>query len=123
MDGLIDEAMRASAGDPAVTEEIVRAGILVGAVIGLIIFGLEAMFLWFGWNGRNWARIVLWVLGGIGVAFGLVGLAGGAGESGFLTSLGLFQLVLTAVGIVFLALKPANDWYRYETWRRTAGQH
>jgi hypothetical protein len=112
----------ATTSDPAVTEDIVRSGIVVGAVIGLMLVGLEVLFLWFAWKGANWARIVLWVLGGISVLFGLAGLAAGSTEStGFLTSLGWFQLLLTAAGLVLLALKPSNDWYRFRGWQRANG--
>ena len=95
----------------------------------MIIYALFAMFIWFAWNGRNWARIVLWVLGGISVAFGLIGFAtaaGGAGaaiaQNGFVTALGVFGLLLTIAGIVLLAMKPANEWYRYRGWLRATGQ-
>ncbi|SFF56498.1 hypothetical protein [Blastococcus tunisiensis] len=124
LDGLIEETLRQST-DPAITEDLARTGILIGVVITLIILGLQALFIWFAWQGRNWARIVIWVLGGISVVFGLVGLAAGTGgqaTSGFATSLGWFQLILTAVGIVALALKPSNDWYRFRGWQRANGQ-
>lgn len=124
LDGLIDQTLREST-DPALSEEIIRTGLVVGVVIGLILVALEVLFLWFAWKGFNWARIVIWVLGGISVAFGLVGLAaggGGAQASGFTTSLGWFQLLLTAAGIVLLALKPSNEWYRFRSWQRATGQ-
>ncbi len=119
---LIDQTLETST-DPALTEDVIRSGIVIGAVIGLIIVGVQVLFLWFAWKGHNWARIVLWVLGGISVLFGLVGLAaGGTATTGFLTSLGLFQLLLTAVGLVLLALKPSNDWYRFRRWQRASGR-
>ena len=34
---------------------------------------LHALFIWFAWRGRNWARIVLWVLGGLAVLAGFGG--------------------------------------------------
>jgi hypothetical protein len=109
--------------DPAVTEDVIRSGIVIGAVVGLILVGLEVLFLWFAWKGHNWARIVLWVLGGISVLLGLVGLAlGGTQSTGFLTSLGWFQLLLTAVGLVLLGLTPSNEWYRFRGWQRANGQ-
>jgi hypothetical protein len=82
------------------------------------------MFLWFAWNGRNWARIVLWVLGGLSVVSGLFSLggAGATGQNGFLTAIGFFQLLLVIAGIVLLALKPSNEWYRYQSWRRATAQ-
>ncbi|WP_324274678.1 hypothetical protein [Blastococcus brunescens] len=122
VDTLINDALQTNT-DPAVTEDVIRTGIMIGAVIALIIVALQVLFLWFAWQGRNWARIVIWVLGGISVVFGLVGLAAGTGQStGFLTSLGWFQLILTAVGIVALALAPSNEWYRYRGWQRANGQ-
>ena len=52
-----------------VTEDVVRTGIVVGAVIGADLRRrCEVLFIWFAWKGHNWARIVLWVLGGLGVA-------------------------------------------------------
>lgn len=122
IDALIDQTLQAT-DDPALTQDIVRASILLGAILGLIIVALQLLFLWFAWQGRNWARIVLWVLGGFSVVFGLIGVAAGGGQTtGFLTSLGWFQLLLTAAGIVLLALKPSSDWYRYRGWQRANGQ-
>ena len=121
IDSLIDDTLRTNT-DPALTQDVIRSGIIVGAVIGLIVVGLQVLFLWFAWKGRNWARIVLWVLGGLSVVFGVIGLGAGASETtGFLTSLSWFQLVLTAVGLVLLALKPSNDWYRFRGWQRANG--
>ena len=117
MDTLIAEAL-ATSTDPAVTEDVVRAGLVIAAIIGLVIFALQALFLWFAWQGRNWARIVLMVLGGLAVLFGLAGSAMGTAQTGFLDALGWFQLLLTAAGVVLLAMKPSSDWYRYRSWQR-----
>jgi hypothetical protein len=100
-----------------VNPDSVRAGIMVGAVIGLIFLAVYLLVLRYAWQGRNWARIVLWVLGGLSVITGLAGLAGGTGN-GFLSLLGVLQLLLAIAGIVLLALKPSNDWYRAEGQRR-----
>jgi hypothetical protein len=122
IDTLIGQTLETTS-DPAVTEDVIRSGILIGAVVTLIFVGLEILFLWFAWKGHNWARIVIWVLGGLSVAFGLAGLASGGSQStGFLTSLGWFQLLFTAAGIVLLALKPSNEWYRFRSWQRANGQ-
>jgi hypothetical protein len=123
IDGLVAQAV-AVANDPAVTQDVIRAGIVVGAVIGLLLTALQALFIWFAWKGRNWARIVLLVLGGISVLFGLSALAGAGGGvagSGFLDSLSVFSLLLTIVGVVALALRPSTEWYRAMTARRQAG--
>src|SRR3954454_16089630 len=121
IDSLIDDTLRTNT-DPAITEDVIRTGILIGAVIGLIIVGLQVLFLWFAWKGRNWARMVIWILGGISVLFGLISLGAGTSETtGFLTSLAWFQLLLTAAGLILLALKPSNEWYRFRGWQRANG--
>jgi len=122
MDDLVRQELARSASDVAVSDDIIRSTLVIAAVVTLIFIGLELLFLWFAWKGHNWARIVLWVLGGLAVVSGLGGLAAGSGLSGFLTSLSVFQLLLVAAGIVLLALKPSNEWYRYRSWQRASGQ-
>jgi hypothetical protein len=110
-------------GDLSVDEEAVaELGLQVGIGFALFFTAAYLLFFWFAWKGYNWARIVLWVLGGIGVVGGLAGLTTAGGPLPFVTALGWFQLLLTAVGIVLLALKPSNDWYRYRKWLRATGQ-
>ncbi|WP_448641399.1 hypothetical protein [Geodermatophilus sp. URMC 63] len=123
VDGLVAQAV-ALADDPALTEDVVRAGVVVGAVIGLLLVVLQALFIWFAWKGRNWARTVLLVLGGLSVLFGLSALSGagsGVAGSGFLDSLSVFSTLITLVGVVALALRPSSEWYRAMTARRQAG--
>jgi hypothetical protein len=113
MNSLVDTAARDAGVDP----DSVRTGIMVGAVIGLVFLAVYLLVLRYAWQGRNWARIVLWVLGGLSVLSGVAGVAGGSG-SAFLALLGVLQLLLVIAGIVLLALKPSNDWYRAEGQRR-----
>jgi hypothetical protein len=123
-DAFVNRALAASADNPDVTEELLRRVIAIGLVVGLIFLALEVMFIWFAWKGHHWARVVLWVLGGLYLAFGSLGVAGGSenGQTGFTTSMGSFQLLFIAAGIVLLAMKPSNDWYRYRGWQRANGQ-
>ncbi|MGY1697958.1 hypothetical protein ACI780_23935 [Geodermatophilus sp. SYSU D00814] len=122
-DELVDQALVDQGLDPADYQGVsdaTSAGVITASVVFALVFvGLQLLFIWFAWQGRNWARIVLWVLGGLAVLSSLVGLAGGAtGTSGLLTVLSLVQTVLVVVGIVALAAKPANAWYRYRGWQR-----
>lgn len=120
----VDRAVAASAaaGNAEISDELLRRVLLIGLVIGLLFVALQIMFIWFAWNGRHWARVVLWVFGGLGVVFGLLGLSGNNGQTGFTTSMSVFQLIFTAAGIVLLALKPSHDWYRYRGWLRANGR-
>lgn len=104
------------------TQSAVEAGAKIGIVIALLYACAYALFVWFAWRGRNWARIVLWVLGGLGVISGLSTLATGGSPIPFLTGLNLFQFALVVAAIVGLALKPSNDWFRYQRWLRASGQ-
>ena len=65
-------------------EQVVKIGI-VGGLLFILVYGL---FIWFAWRGRNWARIVLWVLGGLGRLSGLAGLLVGGSPLPFLTGAG-----------------------------------
>jgi hypothetical protein len=123
LDSRIDQAMaRAAVENPELTEEMIRTGFVLGAVLGLVLVALNVLFLWFAWQGRNWARIVLWVLGGLSVLGALYGLGADTGQGGFLTSLSVFQLLLLVAGLVLLALTPSNEWYRYRGWLRATRQ-
>ena len=42
-------------------------GAQIGIGIGFVFIAVYGLFVWFAWQGRNWARIVLWVLGGLGI--------------------------------------------------------
>jgi hypothetical protein len=86
---------------------------IVSATIGVSVLIMIAFLvvIWFAWKGHNWARIVLWVLGGINVLFGLLGAAA-------LTFLSAIAMLLLVAGMVLLALKPSNEWYQAESLRR-----
>jgi hypothetical protein len=109
------DSLVASGTTEGLDQDSVRLALVVGAVIGLVFLAIYLVVLWFAWQGRNWARIVLWVLGGLSVVSGVAGLGNG---SGVLSLLSVLQLLLVIAGIVFLALKPSNEWYRAETQRR-----
>ena len=98
-----------------------EASATVGTILGFAFIAAYALFVWFAWQGRHWARVVLWVLGGLGIASGLAGLAVG-GPLPFLSTLNVFQLLILIAGVVLLALKPSNEWYRFRRWQRDSGQ-
>jgi hypothetical protein len=123
IDTLVAEALRAENVDVTVSDDVLRTAVIAGYAIALVFAALQAMFIWFAWQGRNWARIVLWVLGGLGVVSGLASLGMSATPvPGYLSALSWFGFALTVAGIVLLAQKPANEWYRYRGWLRATGQ-
>ncbi|WP_166486419.1 hypothetical protein [Blastococcus saxobsidens] len=112
-------------GDPELegidAEAFAELTLQLGVAFSLLILLLQLLFIWFAWKGRNWARIVLWVLGGLALLSAPFAGAS-SGPLPFVTALTWFQIVLTAVGVVLLALKPSNDWYRFRKWQRATGQ-
>jgi hypothetical protein len=99
---------------------------LIGFTIGLLGTAVFALFVWFAWKGHNWARIVLWILAGLGILFGLLSV-GSSAAVGIVTlpiieALAWFEMLFDAVAIVLLALKPSSEWYRYRGWLRATGQ-
>jgi hypothetical protein len=111
-----DPEFQRSGIDPASFVEGLSTLFFVGS---LVFAALYALFVWFAWRGHNWARIVLFVLGGLGIAGGLINLAGiGSSPFPFLTALSLFSFVAVLTGVVLLARKPSSEWYAHEKWRR-----
>ena len=120
---LIDRVRsQAQSSNAQLSDSALHAALIAGAVIGLIVVAVELLFIWFAWGGRNWARVVLWVVGGLGIVSGLGGLATNSQFGGFYRTLGIFQLLIVVVAVILLALKPSNEWYRYRKWQRMTGQ-
>ena len=122
------EWMMAEAGTEAQPPELegldpaAFAELMMQAVIGftVLILALQLLFLWFAWRGYNWARILLWILGGLTLLSTPFNTT--SGPLPFVTALTWFQIALTAVGVVLLAAKSSNDWYRFRKWQRATGQ-
>ncbi len=97
-------------------ESAVRAGIVVGAVVALILLALYVLFIFKMRAGRNWARIVLTVLTAISVLSTLIGFSGyslflQAGAIGVLYVVAVaLQLVAIIVATVFM-YRPAASAY------------
>ncbi len=109
-----DQAAAELARAAGISESEASAVLTTGVVISLLFVAAYLLVIWFAWQGRNWARIVLWVLGGLSLASAFA--APGA-ETGILA---LLQLLLVLVGVVALALRPSNQWYVAERDRRRA---
>lgn len=99
-------------------DSISTTGVTLGAVFTIIAVALYGTMAWFAWKGQNWARIVLWVFGGLGL-FGIFSVFGA--PLLVITLLGVLQFLLLAAAVALLALKPSNDWYRVQGQRRKAG--
>lgn len=119
-DAYIEQALEDAGLDPssAAASDIVGSAYTIGAIIGLVFVALWAMFLWFAWKGHNWARIVIWVLGGLSL-FGI--FTAFSSPVSIVVVLNVLSLLLILAAIVLLALKPSNEWYRYQGNARRYG--
>jgi hypothetical protein len=117
LDGTIDDAANRAGVDADSFRDAAQVGAVIGAVVGVVFLIGYLVVLWFAWTGRNWARITLWVLAGLSLLFGVVGLALGNGTSGNV-ALSVIGLLLQAAGVVLLMLRPSHAWYRAEGQRR-----
>lgn len=110
----VDDLTRDQLG--AEMEGAVAAGVGIGAFIGLAIFVAWIAIVFQMRNGKNWARIVLAVLGGLSILFGLLGLFG-LGELFAVGLLGVLQGLLSlaqlavVIGAMVFMFKPDASRY------------
>jgi hypothetical protein len=100
-------------GNPSLSASEVDSAynIAVGTavVFGLIFAVLYLLLAWQVRKGKNWARIVTWVLAGLSLLGGLLGLFGTG--TGLEKVLDVIQLLIAAGIIFFLTRKPANEYF------------
>lgn len=125
-DQILDEAI-AQAGvgltgsERETAQDVAEIVVQFSLVVGALFTAVYLLFVWFAWRGRNWARVVLWVLGGLSILSGFAGMGGGGTGVGYIDGLNVFSWLLTLAGVVLLALQPSNEWYRYMGWQRRYG--
>ena len=99
--------------DPTLTPDKVDAAyaVAVGITVffGLVFAVLYVLLAIQVRKGKNWARIVTWVLAGLGVLGGLLSLLGDG--TGLEKGLGVIILLVDAAIIVLLAMKPSNEYF------------
>ncbi|MER7012300.1 hypothetical protein ABT324_12830 [Saccharopolyspora sp. NPDC000359] len=106
----------AAAQGQQLTPEQARAvytgvAVLVAAVVA-VIAALWILLLFFLRRGRNWARIVITVVGAVWIVLTMPSLAGGT-VGGIGTSLlALLQVLTVAATLVLAYLAPSNEYLR-----------
>ncbi|WP_190820566.1 hypothetical protein [Saccharopolyspora pogona] len=106
-------------GQPLTMEQargIYSAVLVMLTVIVAIIAALWIMFLFFMRRGRNWARIVITVVGAVWILLTLPSIAGGAAGGVASALLSMLQVLTVAATIVFAYLAPSNQYFQ-------AGRH
>lgn len=95
---------------PNATTSTVNAAIAVAVVVAIVLIVLYTLLAVQVDRGRNWARVVTWVLAGLGILSGLVGL--GQPEPGFSRALRVIGLLVQIGIVVLLALAPSHPYFR-----------
>jgi hypothetical protein len=114
---LVVDGFTAPAEDP---DDGMWIATLAGLAFTLVISGVVALFTWYAWKGRNWARIVhlvMLILGTLTTLFAIFAsswLFPGAPVDGteFLDVSYVGQTLLNVAGVVLLFTPSANHWYR-----------
>ncbi len=90
-------------------DKVVSAALILSGVFTVIFFGLYLLFAFKMRAGRNWARITLTVLGGIGIVMSLVSLRGGG--AGIVVVLTIVQVLLIGGAIVFMFVRDSAGYF------------
>ncbi len=89
-------------------DSVVNAAVVIGVVLGIIFIVLYVLLAMQVAKGKNWARIVTWVISAIGVLSLLGTLSNSTAISKILTVVsGLISIAI----IVLLAMGPSNQYF------------
>ncbi|MFD0918423.1 hypothetical protein [Saccharopolyspora rosea] len=106
----------AAQGRPVTLDQaraIYRTAVVAMFVIVAVIAALWILFLFFMRRGRNWARIVITVVGVLWFLLALPPALGGAEGGVGPQLLSLLQLVALLVTLVYAYLAPSNAYFRH----------
>jgi hypothetical protein len=95
-------------------DTVVNAAVAIGITFGVIFIVLYVLLALQVKKGKNWARIVTWVLAALGVLSALSSLA--QTNTGGSRAASLVGGVVDLAIIVLLAQKPSNDYFRKPTY-------
>lgn len=120
--GLKDEITdRLREDDPNVSQSTIDAAFAIGIGFAIVMGGIGIfLWLWMAWKngqGRQWARIVATVLGGLNVLFLLLGLANPDLETATLV-FSVVNLVLAAAILILLWRPESTRFYTAVTQSR-----
>ncbi len=96
--------------DSAKVDTLVNSALTVGNFVGLVFIVLYVLLALQVQKGKNWARIVTWVLAGLGVLGALASLA--QPQPVLSRILSIVTGIIDAVIIVLLTRRPSNEFFR-----------
>jgi hypothetical protein len=95
-------------------DTVVNAAVAVGIVFGVIFIVLYVLLALQVQKGKNWARVITWIIAALGVLSALASLAQTTTGGSRVASLvgGVVDLAI----IILLAQKASNDYFRKRTY-------
>ena len=108
---LRDEIAKKNPGyDAHKLDTVVNAAVAVGITFGVIFIVLYVLLALQVKKGKNWARVVTWILAALGVLSALSSLA--QTNTGGSRAASLIGGVVDLAIIILLLQKPSNDYFR-----------
>jgi hypothetical protein len=104
-----DLKRRIRENSPTLDNSAVSTALTIGAVFGVVLLVLYVLLAMQVAKGRNWARIVTWVIGGLAILAFLGGLASAA--TPFYRVLGVLTVLIDITVVALLALGPSNAYF------------
>jgi len=88
----------------------------VGFVVSVMVFSILfiGFFIWMIDKGRNWARITFLVLFILGVPLSILLLLQSLAYAPFSGLLGIAQVILQTIAIIFLFAKESSAWFKLQ---------
>jgi hypothetical protein len=109
-----DLKRRIRESSPNLDDSSVNSALTIGAVFGVVLLVLYVLLAIQVAKGRNWARIVTWVIGGLAILGFLGALASAA--TPFYRVLGVLTVLIDITVVVLLALGPSNAYFSRPRW-------
>ena len=81
-------------------------------LITFFVLGVMGFFIFMIGKGHNWARIAFLVLFIIGIPFAALPLMQSVGANPISGRIGIVQIIIQIVALVFLFQKLPSDWFR-----------
>jgi hypothetical protein len=105
-----DLKKRILAKTPSATNSTVNAALTVAAVFGIIVLVFYVFLAFQVRNGKSWARIVTWVIAGLGILGGLLSFS--QPDPPLSRVLGVLVGLIDVAVVILLALRDSNRFFR-----------
>lgn len=120
---LFDDIVGRMPGGAAMQGQATTIGMVFGSLIAVLFMALYGLLAWQVRQGKDWARIVTWIVNGLFIAGAIFGLLMQLVMPGLMsplvmTLIALVTLAIDIAVVIFLALRPSNAYFsRRPSWQ------